>query len=73
MRHGSGVAINLLNQKGSGHAHPPIALEVKSLSKTRAFLEYNGIDVVDTYEDDSCQRICVKDPDNNVIELNQYQ
>ena len=73
MRHGSGVTINLLNQKDSGHAHPPIALEVKSLSKTRAFLEYNGIDVVDTYEDDSCQRICVKDPDNNVIELNQYQ
>ena len=73
MRHGSGVAINLLSQKDSNHDYLPIALEVNSLSKTRAFLEYNDIDIADSYEDDVHQVVCVKDPDNNVIELNHYQ
>ncbi len=73
MRHGSGVAINLLSQEDRNHNYPSIALEVSSLSKTRAFLEYNDIDIADSYEDNAHQVVCIKDPDNNVIELNHYQ
>lgn len=73
MRHGSGVEINLLNQKGSGQYHPPIALEVNSVAQTRIFLEYNDIGVVDSYQDDTRTVLCLKDPDNNIIELNHYQ
>ena len=73
MRHGSGVAINLLSQEGSNHNYLPIALEVNSLTKTRAFLQHNDINISDSYEDDTHQVVCVKDPDNNVIELNHYQ
>jgi phosphoribosylformimino-5-aminoimidazole carboxamide ribotide isomerase len=71
MRHGSGVAINLLRQADSIHNHLPIALEVSSLTKTRAFLDYNEINVTDAYEDNIHQVVCVKDPDNNVIEFNR--
>jgi phosphoribosylformimino-5-aminoimidazole carboxamide ribotide isomerase len=71
MRHGSGVAINLLRQTDSIHNHLPIALEVSSLTKTRAFLDYNEINVTDAYEDNIHQVVCVKDPDNNVIEFNR--
>jgi len=73
MRHGSGVAINLQSQEDANHNHLPIALEVDSLTKTRAFLQYNDINIADSYEDDMHQVVCVKDPDNNVIELNHYQ
>lgn len=73
MRHGSGVAINLLNQRDSGQYHPPIALKVNSAAQTRSFLEYNDISVVDSYQDDTLTVLCLKDPDNNIIELNHYQ
>ena len=73
MRHGSGVAINLVTEDSGIHHDLPIALEVSSLTKTRAFLQHNKIDIVDSYEDYAHRFICVKDPDNNLIELNQYQ
>ncbi|MFT5136087.1 MAG: phosphoribosylformimino-5-aminoimidazole carboxamide ribotide isomerase [Arenicella sp.] len=71
MRHGSGVAINLLSKTDSIKNRLPISLEVSSLTKTRAFLEYNDVDVSDSYKDNIHQVVCVKDPDNNVIELNR--
>lgn len=73
MRHGSGVAINLLNKKDRDQNYSAIALEIDSLSKTQAFLEYNGIDITDSREIGSHTVICFEDPDNNLIELNHYQ
>lgn len=72
MRHSSGVAINLLRRAGD-HACPPIALQIGSLARTRAFLEYNDIDIAGSDEDDVCCTLRVKDPDDNVIELNHYR
>ncbi|MFT4630627.1 MAG: phosphoribosylformimino-5-aminoimidazole carboxamide ribotide isomerase [Arenicella sp.] len=71
MRHGSGVAINLVRKTDSIQNYLPIALEVSSLTKTRAFLEYNDVNVSDSYEDNIHQVVCIKDPDNNVIEFNR--
>jgi phosphoribosylformimino-5-aminoimidazole carboxamide ribotide isomerase len=71
MRHGSGAAINLVSKTDSIQHHLPIALEVSSLTKTRAFLEYNDVNVSDSYEDNIHQVVCVRDPDNNVIEFNR--
>ncbi len=73
MRHNSGVEINLLHKKDRDHAYPPVALEINSLSQTRAFLEFNDIDIIDSYQDELHSVVCVKDPDDNVIELNHYQ
>ena len=73
MRHNSGVAINLLNLKAGDHIYPSIALEINSLTRTRAFLEYNDIEIADSYEDDTRSVVCVKDPDDNVLEFIHYQ
>jgi phosphoribosylformimino-5-aminoimidazole carboxamide ribotide isomerase len=73
MRHNSGVAINLLNLKAGDHIYPPITLEISSLTRTRAFLEYNDIEIADFYEDETRSVVCVKDPDNNVLEFIHYQ
>lgn len=73
MRHRSGVTINLLNDKDHGKGHTQIALEVGSLSQTRAFMEYNEIDVTDTYDFESRGAIYIKDPDDNLIELDMYR
>ena len=73
MRHGSGVAINLLSQADPSHHYGAIALEVSSLAKTRAVLQHNDIGIADSYESDTHHVVCIKDPDNNVIELHNYQ
>ena len=73
IRHHTGVAFNLMEQKDHNCAYPPVALEVASLSQTRAFLEYNEIDIVDTYDDGTRAAVYVKDPDENLIELNHYK
>ena len=73
MRHGSGVAINLVTEETNIQHVLPIALEVSSLTKTFASLEHNKIDIVYSYEDYAHRCICVKDPDNNLIELNHHQ
>jgi phosphoribosylformimino-5-aminoimidazole carboxamide ribotide isomerase len=73
MSHSSGVAINLLSQQNAVANYPPIALEVSSLTQTRASLQHNEITIADSYENDTYQTICIKDPDNNLIELNRLQ
>lgn len=74
MRHYSGVAINLFNQSGGDTgSHAQIALEVGSLSQTRAFMEYNGIEMENAREDDGSGAVHIKDPDNNLIELDRYR
>ncbi|MBS1270776.1 MAG: 1-(5-phosphoribosyl)-5-[(5-phosphoribosylamino)methylideneamino] imidazole-4-carboxamide isomerase [Gammaproteobacteria bacterium] len=73
MRHHSGVAINLLNQQEPDEGRAQIALEVSSLSQTRAFMKYNGIDITDSYDYGTSGAVYVKDPDNNLIELDRYR
>jgi len=72
MRHGSGVAISLLSQKPGDQNNPAVALEVESILKTRAFLEYNGIEFTEVHHTDSHTVISFTDPDGNLIELNRY-
>jgi phosphoribosylformimino-5-aminoimidazole carboxamide ribotide isomerase len=73
MRHHSGIAINLINQAERGNAgQAQIALEVSSLSQTRAFMDYNGIPMENPRDDDGSGPVFVKDPDNNLIELNRF-
>jgi len=72
MRHQSGVAINLLDQSGhdrGGYAH--IALDVGSLNQARAFMEYNGIEMENADNDDGSGAVYIKDPDDNLIELDR--
>lgn len=73
MRHHSGVAINLLNQKGAEPTRTHIALEVSSLNQVQAFLKYNGISVAHSRDDGAKRMVTVKDPDNNLIELDHYR
>ncbi len=73
MRHHSGVTIKLLKRKDGTRGNTQIALEVGSLSQTRAFMEYNEIDVTDTYDFESRGAIYIKDPDDNLIELDMYR
>lgn len=73
MRHNSGVAINLFDRTDkfkSGRTQ--IALEVGSLSQTRAFMEYNGIEI-ENDDDDGSGAVFVKDPDNNLIQLDRHR
>lgn len=73
MRHHSGVAINLLHPEKRTQSHTQIALEVASLSRTRAFMEYNDIAIADSYDHGTKGALYIKDPDDNVIELNRYR
>jgi len=73
MRHHSGVAINLLNPKSDSKGHTQIALEVSSLSQTRAFMDYNGIDIAHSFDGETSGAIYIKDPDENLIELDRYR
>lgn len=73
MRHHSGVAINLLNPESNTKGHTQIALEVSSLSQTRAFMDYNGIDIADSFDGVTGGAIYIKDPDENLIELDRYR
>ena len=72
MRHPSGVAIKLLHHKDRSKSHTQIALRVSSLSQTRAFMEYNGIGIADSYDHGTKGVVCIKDPDDNLIELARY-
>lgn len=73
LRHKSGVSVNLVNQRTTGVKSPPLALEVDSVPRTRTFLEYNDIAIVDDYEDGGRTVLRLKDPDDNIVELNHYQ
>ncbi len=72
IRHPSGVTIKLLHHKDRRQSHTQIALEVSSLSQTRAFMEYNGIGIADSYDHGTKGAVCIKDPDDNLIELARY-
>lgn len=74
MRHNCGIAINLFDrsdQRKSGHTQ--IALEVGSLSQTRAFMEYNGIEMENADDDDGSGAVFIKDPDDNLIQLDRHR
>lgn len=74
MRHNSGVAINLFDRSDkvkSGHTQ--IALEVGSLSQTRAFMDYNGIEIENADDDDGSGAVFIKDPDDNLIQLDRHR
>lgn len=74
MRHNSGVAINLFDRSDkvkSGHTQ--IALEVGSLSQTRAFMDYNGIEMENADDDDGSGAVFIKDPDDNLIQLDRHR
>lgn len=73
MRHPSGVAINLFNRDDSREGHTQIALEVSSLSQTRAFMEYHGIDITHSFDHEGGGTVYIKDPDANLIELDRYR
>jgi len=73
MRHHSGVAINLLHEKRGAEGQTQIALEVSSLAQTRAFMEYNGIDITHDFDGETAGAIYIKDPDDNLIELDRYR
>lgn len=73
MRHPSGVAINLFNRDDSKEGHTQIALEVSSLSQTRAFMEYHGIDITHSFDHEGGGTVYIKDPDANLIELDRYR
>lgn len=73
VRHSSGVCINLLRGAPGEHPHPPIALTVSSISRTRAFLDYNNIEIADAHKDETRSTVSVRDPDGNVIELSRYR
>lgn len=73
MRHHSGVVINLFNQKASGNTgYTQIALEVSSLAQTRAFMHYNGIHTTHSFDHEGGGTVYIKDPDDNLIELDRY-
>lgn len=73
MRHHSGVAINLFKQSARNKGHTQIALEVSSLSKTRAFMDYHGIDITHSFDHVGGGTVYIKDPDDNLIELDRYR
>jgi phosphoribosylformimino-5-aminoimidazole carboxamide ribotide isomerase len=73
MRHHSGVTINLFNKEHGKAGHTQIALEVSSLSQTRASMEYNGIDITHSFDHEGGGTVYIKDPDGNLIELDRYR
>ena len=73
MRHPSGVAIKLLHHEDRSKSPTQIALRVSSLAQTRAFMEYNGIGIADSYDYGTKGVVCIKDPDDNLIELHGDQ
>jgi serine/threonine-protein kinase len=66
------VAIKLLHHEDRSKSHTQIALRVSSLAQTRAFMEYNGIGIADSYDYGTKDVVCIKDPDDNLIELARY-
>lgn len=72
MRHYGGAAINLLPAEEREIAPARLALEVDSMARTKACLEFNDIAVTDVVDDETCSAIIISDPDGNVIEFDRY-
>ena len=85
MRHPSGVVLNLLGpstkadgvnilmdveEKHPGYTH--IALRVDSLEKAKALFKAQGIALTGSFSFKNMSAIFVRDPDSNVIELDEY-
>ena len=85
MKHSSGVVLNLLgpatsssgknilmdvDEKYPGYTH--IALTVRSLDDAREFMKKNGIQITGSFSFGSMSAIFIRDPDRNVIELDEY-
>ena len=85
MRHPGGVVLNLLGapqisgdcnilmdlpEKYTGITH--IALTVSSLSEARQFMKDRNIAITGSFEIPHMQAIFIRDPDGNVIELDDF-
>ncbi len=85
MRHASGVVLNLLGpgtedadenilmdveRKYAGYTH--MALKVESLSVAEAFLNDGGIEITGRFSFKDMSALFIRDPDRNVIELDEY-
>ncbi len=85
MRHPCGIVLNLLgpssedkdenvlmdiDRKYAGYTH--VALRVDSLSDTEAVLAEKGIAITGRFSFKDLNAIFIRDPDRNVIELDEY-
>jgi lactoylglutathione lyase len=85
MQHACGVVINVLGPasepdgtnilmdvtpKHAGYTH--MALRVESLEGARAFLDSHDIEITGTIEFGDLNAVFIRDPDRNVIELDEY-
>ncbi|MDH3594101.1 MAG: VOC family protein [Rhodospirillales bacterium] len=85
MRHPSGIVLNLLGpgtedkdenvlmdveRKYAGYTH--MALRIDSLAETEAFLAEKGIEITGRFTFKDMNAIFIRDPDRNVIELDEY-
>lgn len=85
MRHPSGVVINLLGpsnvaegvnilmdvkEKHPGYTH--MALRIDSIESAKKFLAENGIEITGSFSFKGMTAIFIRDPDRNVIELDEY-
>ena len=61
------------DQQARDTGHTQIALEVSSLSKTRAFMEHNGINISHSFDHPGGGAVYIKDPDDNLIEMDRYR
>jgi len=86
MRHPSGVVLNLLGPSKDGDGsnilmdvdakYPGIthvALTVDSLEKTKVFLAEHDIEITGSFELGSMAAVFIRDPDRNVIELDEVK
>lgn len=86
MQHPSGVVINVLGpstepdgpnvlmdaeNKPSGYTH--MALHVNSIDETKAFFDNIGVPITGSIAFKGLKAIFVRDPDNNVIEFDEYE
>ena len=86
MRHPAGIVLNLLgpsteaadenvlmdiDRKHAGYTH--MALRVDSFEETEAFLADRGIGVTGRFGFKGMRALFIRDPDRNVIELDNYE
>ncbi|MFQ5763994.1 MAG: VOC family protein [Rhodospirillales bacterium] len=85
MRHPSGVVLNLLGpsteekdenvlmdveKRFAGYTH--MALKIGSLAEIEAYLAEKGIEITGRFSFKDMNAIFIRDPDRNVIELDEY-
>ncbi|USG61795.1 VOC family protein [Sneathiella marina] len=85
MEHPSGIVLNLLgpstsqgednilmdiSEKHSGYTH--MALKISSLPDAESFLNENTIEITGRFSFKDMNAVFIRDPDRNVIELDEY-